>query len=55
MWGIVGYVLKFKPMIFCCKAQAHALEFSLAGVGIFGSKQKVWLPSRLVASSYLPF
>ena len=27
MWGIVGYVLKFKPMIFFCKAQAHALEF----------------------------
>ena len=39
MWGIVGYVLKFKPMIFCCKAQAHALEFSLVGMGIFGSKQ----------------
>ena len=35
----VGYVLKFKSMIFCCKAQAHALEFSLAGGGIFGSKQ----------------
>ena len=36
----VGYVLKFiKPMIFCCKAQSHALEFSLAGMGIFGSKQ----------------
>ena len=36
----VGYVLKFiKPMIFCCKAQSHALEFSLARVGIFGSKQ----------------
>ena len=40
MWGIVRYVLEFKPMIFCYKAQAHALEFSLAGVGIFGSKQK---------------
>ena len=39
MWEIVGYVLKFKPMIFCCKAQAHAIEFSLAGVGIFDSKQ----------------
>ena len=30
-----------KPIIFCCKAQAHALEFSLAGVGIFGSKQNL--------------
>ena len=39
MWGIVGYVLKFKPTIFCCKAHAHALEFSLVGMGIFGSKQ----------------
>ena len=36
---VVGHVLKFKPMIFCCKAQAHALEFSLVGMGIFGSKQ----------------
>ena len=36
---VVGHVLKFKPMIFCCKAQAHALEFSLAGMGIFGNKQ----------------
>ena len=27
---------KLKPIIFCCKAQVHALEFFLASVGIFG-------------------
>ena len=30
---------KLKPIIFCCKTQTHALEFSFAGMGIFGSKQ----------------
>ena len=32
-----------KPIIFCCKTQAHALEFSLVGLGIFYSKQNTQL------------